>query len=387
MGERKQNTMEKKLSNTKVINSYQSFSDDDRAAILQLFNIGCSSREICSEMGWKRSRKSSVNMFLKPYRDGSLQVDSSGVSQSDCVALPVKERKSLNGMSLREGVSKEVDSKYDDEQVEILTRQALSNIKKKQTILVIADTQCKSEESLEYLKWIGKYVADKKPDVVIHIGDHFDLPSLSSYDKGKSSSEGRRLHKDIEAGNLGFEYLNRFINADVGYNPRKIFCLGNHEHRLDRYVDDNPELLGTLGTDKLHFSKYGWEVHPFLKPVEVCGIFFVHYLANPFTGKPYGGNAQSILKTVGRSFVVGHKQLLDIAIRPTIDGKQQIGIINGACYDHMEGYKGYQGNNHFRGITILHEAEDGMAVPMFVSLDYMKEKYYAQDFIAFPEEK
>ena len=94
--------LEKKLSNTKVINSYQSFSDDDRAAILQLFNIGCSSREICSEMGWKRSRKSSVNMFLKPYRDGSLQVDSNGVS------LPVKERKSLNGVPLFEVPSKEV---------------------------------------------------------------------------------------------------------------------------------------------------------------------------------------------------------------------------------------------------------------------------------------
>ena len=160
------------------------------------------------------------------------------------------------------------------------------------------------------------------------------------------------------------------------YNPRKIFCLGNHEHRLDRYIDDNPELIGTLGTDFLPFNKYGWEVHPFLKPVEVNGIFFVHYLANPFSGKPYGGNAMNILKTVGRSFVVGHKQCLDIAIRPTIDGKQQIGIVNGACYDHNESYKGYQGNNHFRGLTVLHEAKDGFAVPMFVSLDYMKEKYY-----------
>mgnify|MGYP003600228374 FL=1 len=74
--------------------------------------------------------------------------------------------------------------------------------------------------------------------------------------------------------------------------------------------------------------------------------------------------------------MVGHKQVLDIAIRPTIDGKQQLGIVNGACYDHMEGYKGYQGNNHFRGLTVLHEAQDGFAVPMFVSLDYMKEKYY-----------
>ena len=248
----------------------------------------------------------------------------------------------------------------------------------KQTILVIADTQAKSEESLEYLLWIGHYIAEKQPDVIVHIGDHYDFPSLSSYDKGKASAEGRRLVKDIEAGNTGFEYLNMAMRKHKDYNPRKIFCVGNHEHRLDRYIEDNPELIGTLGVDKLPFAKYGWEVHPFLKPVEVNGIFFVHYLANPMNGRPYSGTASSILKTVGRSFVVGHKQVLDIAIRPTIDGKQQIGIVNGACYDFYEGYKGYSGNNHYRGITVLTEVKEGFGLPSFVSLDHMKEKYYSE---------
>lgn len=246
----------------------------------------------------------------------------------------------------------------------------------KPTILVIADTQAKSEESLEYLLWVGKYIADKKPDIIVHIGDHFDLPSLSSYDKGTAKIEGKRLYKDIEAGVKGFEFLNLELEKHKDYHPRKVFCVGNHEERLDRYVNEHPELQGTLGVDKLPFAKYGWEVHPFLKPIEIEGIFFVHYLANPMSGKPYGGSAMNILKTVGRSFVTGHKQCLDIAIRPTIDGKQQIGIVNGACYDHFESYKGFTGNNHFRGLTVLHECQDGFAVPMFVSLDYMKEKYY-----------
>ena len=259
---------------------------------------------------------------------------------------------------------------------EVKEKPSLGAVKKKPTILVIADTQAKSEESLEYLLWVGKYIADKKPDIILHIGDHFDLPSLSSYDKGTSKIEGKRLYKDIEAGVEGFKLLNLELEKHKDYHPRKVFCLGNHEERLDRYVNEHPELQGTLGTDKLPFAEYGWEVHPFLKPVEIEGIFFVHYLANPMSGKPYGGSAMNILKTVGRSFVVGHKQCLDIAIRPTIDGKQQLGIVNGACYDHFESYKGFTGNNHFRGLTILHECSDGFAVPMFVSLAYMKEKYY-----------
>ena len=246
----------------------------------------------------------------------------------------------------------------------------------KQTILVIADTQAKPTESLEYMLWIGKYIADVKPDVVVHIGDHYDMPSLSSYDKGKASAEGRRFVDDLNAGNKGLELLNLAMHKDLTYEPRKVFCKGNHEYRIDRYVEDNPELKGTIGTEFLPLEKYGWEVYDFLKPVEIEGIFFVHYLANPMTSKPYSGTAANILKTVGKSFVVGHRQVVDCAIRPTIDSKLQLGIVNGACYDHNESYKGYQGNNHFRGLTVLTEAYDGFACPSFISLEYMKEKYY-----------
>lgn len=248
----------------------------------------------------------------------------------------------------------------------------------KQTILVIADTQAKPTESLEYMLWIGKYIADVKPDVVVHIGDHYDMPSLSSYDKSKASAEGRRFVDDLNAGNKGLELLNLAIHKDPTYNPRKVFCKGNHEHRIDRYVEDNPELIGVIGTELLPLEAYGWEVHDFLHPVEIEDIYFVHYLANPMTGKPYSGTASSILKTVGKSFVVGHKQVLDITIRPTIDGRQQIGIINGACYPFEEKYKGVFGNVHYRGITVLTEVKEGFGLPSFVSLDYMKEKYYSE---------
>ena len=254
---------------------------------------------------------------------------------------------------------------------------SLGEVQKKPTILVIADTQVKPTESLEYILWVGKYIHDTKPDIILMIGDWWDFPSLSSYDKGKASSEGRRFVDDLTAGNKGLELLELEINKDHSYKPRKVFCKGNHEHRVDRYVEDNPELKGTLGTEFLPLTKYGWEVYDFLVPVEIEGIFFVHYLANPMTGKPYSGTASNILKTVGRSFVVGHKQVLDIAIRPTFDGKQQIGIVNGACYPFNEGYKGYFGNVHYRGVTILTEVSDGFGLPSFVSLDRMKELYYA----------
>lgn len=241
-------------------------------------------------------------------------------------------------------------------------------------ICIVADTQAKPNVSLEYMRWIGKYIFDKKPDIVVHIGDAYDFESLSSYDKGKKSFEGRRLKADIEAGNDSLRLLLSEFQKD-GYNPRLVFCMGNHEARFDRLADEMPELDGFVGTDTLPLAEMGWEVQPFLKPINIEGIFFVHYLANPMTGKPYGGTAMNQLKTVGNSFVVGHKQCLDVAIRPTLDGKHQIGIINGAAYDFEEPYKGYTGNNHFRGITMLHEVKDSFGLPMFISLDYLKNRY------------
>lgn len=251
-------------------------------------------------------------------------------------------------------------------------------------ICCVADTQCKSEEDISYMSAIGKYIADKRPDVVVHIGDNFDMPSLSSYDKGKLSFEGRRLKADIEAGKEGLRLLleptkqlqqrQKSAKKKV-YTPRLVFCVGNHEDRFDRLARDNPELQGFVGVETLGLEDMGWEVYPFLKPCVIEDIHFVHYLANPFTGRPYGGSALSQLKNVGVSFVVGHKQILDVAMLPTLDGKMRIGLINGACYDFDESYKGYQNNNHFRGLTMLHEVKDGFGLPSFASLDYIVKKY------------
>ena len=64
--------------------------------------------------------------------------------------------------------------------------------------MVIPDTQVKPDSPTEHLRWAGQYAVEKKPDVIIHIGDHFDMPSLSTYDVGKKSFEGRRYQKDME---------------------------------------------------------------------------------------------------------------------------------------------------------------------------------------------
>ena len=248
--------------------------------------------------------------------------------------------------------------------------------------LFIPDVQAKDGVPLEYLRWVGQYLVEKSPDVVVCIGDFADMPSLSSYDKGKLSFEGRRYKKDIKAARKAMDILLGPLreyndqmrkNKKAQYKPRMVMTLGNHEERIVRAVQNSSELEGLISYDDLPYED--WEVHGFLEPVFIEGVCYTHYMANPMTGRPYGGMAATVLKNVGHSFVVGHAQKLEVATRHINTGQQQWGIIAGACYLHDEDYKGPQGNNHWRGVIMLHRVYDGNFDPCFISLDYLKEKY------------
>lgn len=253
-----------------------------------------------------------------------------------------------------------------------------------QRILVLPDAQVKEGVDTEHLAWAGQYLVDKRPDTIVCLGDFFDFPSLSFYDKGTLAFEGRRLIKDIETGKAAMELMlnplkelqarQRAAKKKV-YEPRMVFTMGNHCDRLMRVPKNSPEFEGFINYDLLGLEQHGWEVYDFLVPVEIEGIYFVHFLANPFTGKPYGGTAANIIKNVGKSFVQGHRQCLDVTVRPTIDGKMQLGIVAGAFYTHHEEYKGPSGNNHWRGMVMLNNVKDGYGDPCFISIDYLKKKY------------
>ncbi|MBW6072882.1 hypothetical protein KZ856_38620, partial [Pseudomonas aeruginosa] len=50
--------------------------------------------------------------------------------------------------------------------------------------LVIADTQVRSEVNIDHLGNLGEWIARNRPKRIVHIGDQWDMPSLSSYDRG-----------------------------------------------------------------------------------------------------------------------------------------------------------------------------------------------------------
>lgn len=249
--------------------------------------------------------------------------------------------------------------------------------------LVIPDCQVKPGHSVEYLKWIGQYAAEKKPDVIVCIGDFADMPSLSSYDVGKKSFEGRTYKADVKAVHNAMESLMRPIrdeqmrlikNKDRRWKPRMVLTLGNHEHRIDRAVEYDRKLEGLISTDDLKYKEFGWEVHPFLEVVTIDGIAYSHYFTSGVLGRPVT-SAQMLLTKKHMSCFAGHQQGRMIAYGRRADGKEMTAIIAGSCYEHSEDYLGPQGNEHWRGFYMLHEVKDGAFDEMAVSLNYLRERY------------
>ena len=252
--------------------------------------------------------------------------------------------------------------------------------------VVIPDTQAKPGAPTDHLKWIGQYIVDQfhdQPIKIIHLGDHADMPSLSSYDKGKKSMEGRRYLQDIEAANEAWQILNKPLNEfnlnrrktrHAKWLPERHILLGNHEDRINRAVESDAQLEGVISTDDLIYADTGWKVHPFLSPVFLDGVGYSHSWYNPMNGRPLGGTAEGRLKTLGHSFTMGHQQTYLTAIR-YVNDQQQRGLIAGACYLHDEDYKGPQGNHHWRGILIKHQVNNGAYDLMEVSLDYLCRRY------------
>lgn len=254
----------------------------------------------------------------------------------------------------------------------VYTRQRLGRMH-----MVIPDVQSKSGVQNDHLEWIGNYAVEKKPDVIVCIGDFWDMPALSAYDKGKISFEGRRYVNDVEAGKSAMRKFLKPIEdynrtAKEKYEPRRVFCLGNHEIRIERLVDNNPEYEKKFSLHDLGIKdEFGWEMHDFLKVVTIDGIEYAHYFTSGVMGRPVS-SAAALLRERQGSATMGHVQFTDHAIHKKT---QRRAMFCGTCYLHDEPYLGAQGNSQRRQIIMKHEVDDGLYDLMEVSLNFLKKAY------------
>ena len=251
---------------------------------------------------------------------------------------------------------------------------------------VLPDCQVKPGVPIDHLRAAGNYIVAKKPDVIICLGDFWDMQSLSSYDYGTLLGEGSRYQKDIDAGKRAMEEflapikeynLQRKKTRHKQYKPHYIFCVGNHEYRIVRIVNQDPRLEGLMTIDHLGLEEFGWAVYDYQEIVVIDGVLYCHNFVNMDSLKKnvIGGSIQNKLNRIGQSFTMGHQQVLQMGMKPLNNGKIIRGLVAGAFYQHDEVYMGPQGNNHYRGCIMKHEVEDGNYCIMELSMDYLLRRW------------
>jgi len=257
-------------------------------------------------------------------------------------------------------------------------------------ILVLPDAHARDGVSNRRFTWLGKLIVDLKPDVVLCLGDFFDMPSLSSYDgslltgshRPTASFEGRRYIKDLEAGIEALDRIQIELNKAARARPRRIFLHGNHEDRVNRAANNAPELQGVLSLEDMQLKHYNWEENKFLDPVEVGGFVAQHYHVSGLMGRPIGGetHARNLILKTHESCIQGHSHLWDFHQHTSPRGQRKQAFVCGWFGDPLqkESYAGPAQVMWDSSVTLLKGVVNGVAVDGFEKITVAKmQKEYA----------
>jgi len=193
--------------------------------------------------------------------------------------------------------------------------------------LVIPDTHLPFEDQISYNLMLMVAKESGQIDEVVILGDYVDFYDVSSHPKTpgiecKLVTEIERCHERLMELNALFP------------KAKKVYICGNHEHRLDRYIQNNASaLFGHITIkDILKLDTLGWHFVPY-GPEQKYQILGSKLYARH---EPVGGGehcAASTVKKCVRSMIFGHThRVQEFQIRD-IDGELYRGISGGCLID------------------------------------------------------
>ena len=249
------------------------------------------------------------------------------------------------------------------------------------TTLVYSCAHSSPEANNKRFDWLGKFIYDLKPDMVIDLGDGADMASLNSYDKGRPQAiVAQNYEADINVYNDSQERLRHQFRHHRKGKPTWIGFEGNHEHRIQTALSYDPRLEGSkYGISFSHLQTDKWfdEYHPYKNSAPSIanydGVDYAHYFAPGGTGRPIAPSG--VLNARAISSTCGHSHVRSIMFK---DGARSPGLIsaNVGCYKGKEeSWAGQSNLAWWKGVLIKREVAKGMYEPQFVSMKTLKEQY------------
>ena len=228
--------------------------------------------------------------------------------------------------------------------------------------LIIPDTHAPYHDELA---WQTMLAAARvyKPDIIVLIGDFVDCYAVSAHPK--SPERRSSLQHEIAVSNKMLDAVGR-LGA-----KRVIFCSGNHEYRLDRFIRDKaPELFGIAPNIQtlLRIKARGWEWVPYMRYLKIGKVAYTHEL-----GRCGVNTARATLLDFGGNIVVGHSHRAGLSYQGTVDDGCRVCMNVGWLGDEKEidyAHRARAERDWEKGFGIVEQDAQGVAWMTFVPIIY-----------------
>lgn len=251
------------------------------------------------------------------------------------------------------------------------------------TYVVFSCYHASPENSNERADWLGQFLWDIKPDVVVDLGDGADMKSLNSYDtRYPQAIVSQSYEEDIESYNESMDLMRYRFKVSKKKRPFFVGLCGNHESRITTAIKHDPRLEGSkygvsfshLNTDKWFDEYYKYENGgPAIATYD--NIDFAHFFSSGNFGTATSGkhHAHTLLSNRHRSSICGHSHKRGVYFE---DQAGICGLVAGCMKGGPEGWAGQAQKDWWTGIVVLREVDGtGKFEPQFISLKALKREY------------
>ena len=210
---------------------------------------------------------------------------------------------------------------------------------------------------VEVLAWAARFGADRKVSRVVQVGDWGTFDGASFHDKNDTLRARLKPTIKQDLDNQKESLATFHANKPADWDPKLDITLGNHENRINRFENANPETAGMFSNElETNFAQFGWQTRPYGEVMFVQGVGISHHPTNG-AGRAFGGKTgpQRAANELTCSFISGHTH----AFQHYTSGK--IGLVSGVdvmevgCalpWGEVEDYAVHSINNWWWGFVI-----------------------------------
>jgi predicted phosphodiesterase len=203
-----------------------------------------------------------------------------------------------------------------------------------------------------------KFMAAHRWDGYVNLGDFLDFDTISHFNVGNVRSIlNRQLSNDFEAAN---KILDRHQAIVRKRNPKAKFVLleGNHDFRVETWLDSNPQFEGMLDIPKLlHLQERGFKWVKSWSKGEVYKIGKASFVHGLYTNQYH---ARKMLDAEAASVFYGHTHDMMCIPRTRRDKADlQVGQSLGCMCEVEQSYMKGKPSNWQQGFGVFHFLPDG----------------------------